>query len=71
VGKEISRSKVHTMGKPERSRENRIIYNVLQFCNEEKKNKGFIIPMERPTARAEKAVGKWERMVKSKNAGTS
>jgi len=46
------------------SDEKRIIYKVIQFCDEEKE-KGLVIPLQRATARAAKAVGKSECTIKN------
>jgi hypothetical protein len=43
----------------------RIVRIVPQFCTEARKNKGFIIPLERTTRRTAKANGKSERAVKN------
>jgi hypothetical protein len=40
------------------SGEKRSIYNVLKFCNEEKKNRSLVIPPERVIAMAANAVDK-------------
>lgn len=42
-----------------------IIYDVLQFCNEENKKKGAIILLERATGRAAEATVKIGRTVKN------
>jgi hypothetical protein len=44
------------------SGEKRIIYNVLKFCNEEKKNRSLIISPERAVAMTANAAGKSEWM---------
>ncbi|PSN36445.1 hypothetical protein C0J52_16298 [Blattella germanica] len=51
------RSVIHSKGKQITG-----LYNVIKFCDEEKKN-GVEIPLSQANARAEKAVGKSERTI--------
>jgi hypothetical protein len=41
-----------------------IFYDVLRICNEKKKNKGLITPLEGAIVRTVKTDGKCERVVK-------
>jgi hypothetical protein len=43
----------------------KLIYNALQFCDEEKKNSRLIIPLGTATARASKATGICEWIAKN------